>query len=89
MIFCTLFHVTRSFYLLTAVDGKQCLVYDAVFHPTALRLAATNTRFRDILVVTAFDGIEQRFPAHSLTRETKFPKMKFKVYSYVQSLCSC
>ena len=56
----------------------MCIVYDVVFHPTALRLAA-NERFKNLLVVTALEGIEQRFPKHRLSRDTKFPKMAFKV----------
>jgi hypothetical protein len=71
----------RSFPLswgISLVDGAKCIVYDAVFHPTALRLAK-NERFKTMIVTTALEGIEQRFPQHRLSRDLKYPKMDFKV----------
>eukprot|EP00056_Hartaetosiga_gracilis_P011760 m.180319 g.180319 ORF g.180319 m.180319 type:complete len:697 (-) comp13574_c0_seq3:286-2376(-) len=59
--------------------GGKCIVYDAVFHPDALRLAKKDQRFKEIVVATAIDGISQRFPQHKLDKTNpKFPKMKFK-----------
>eukprot|EP00050_Salpingoeca_kvevrii_P011008 m.12037 g.12037 ORF g.12037 m.12037 type:complete len:638 (-) comp3201_c0_seq2:124-2037(-) len=60
-------------------SGEPCIVYDAVFHPTTLQLSVADARLRDMVVTTAIEGIEQRFPQHKLRREDlKFPKMKFK-----------
>ncbi|EGD76144.1 hypothetical protein PTSG_00851 [Salpingoeca rosetta] len=59
--------------------GNTCIVYDVVFHPQALRLANMDARFKEMVVGTAFDGIEQRFSYHKLDRSTKkHLKMKFK-----------
>ena len=59
--------------------GKYCIVYDVVFHPDALRLADTNKQFKDMIVNTALNGIEQRFPEHKFDRDSlKYPKMEYK-----------
>lgn len=42
--------------------GVGCIVYDVVFHPQALRLSTEDVRIHQMLVNTAFDGIERRFP---------------------------
>jgi len=63
----------------TDKKGGKCIVYDAVFHPQALRLAREDGRVKDMLVQTSLDGIENRFPIHKFDRDAiKFPKMKFK-----------
>ena len=59
--------------------GQSCIVYDAVFHPTALRLATQNEQFKRMIITTALDGIESRFPVHKLSRDYKLPNTKFKV----------
>lgn len=58
-------------------------MYDVVFHPDALRLAASNARFKSMLVGTALDAVGQRFPEHVLDRDVKYPKMAFKVARFV------
>eukprot|EP00045_Choanoeca_perplexa_P012306 m.133801 g.133801 ORF g.133801 m.133801 type:complete len:624 (+) comp15957_c0_seq1:233-2104(+) len=60
-------------------EGRTCVVYDAVFHPDALRLAGSNDGFKQLLTTSAMDSIERQFPEHALDRSTlKYPKMKFK-----------
>ncbi|XP_014792252.1 PREDICTED: protein kintoun [Calidris pugnax] len=39
--------------------GRRRLVYDVVFHPAALRLAARSSRFRRLLSDTALDAVER------------------------------
>ncbi|XP_057259815.1 protein kintoun isoform X1 [Pezoporus wallicus] len=39
--------------------GQRRLVYDVVFHPAALRLAARKARFRRLLSDTALDAVER------------------------------
>ncbi|KAM6360678.1 protein kintoun [Alca torda] len=39
--------------------GRRRLVYDVVFHPAALRLAARSARFRRLLSDTALDAVER------------------------------
>ncbi|XP_035183927.1 protein kintoun [Oxyura jamaicensis] len=41
--------------------GRRRLVYDVVFHPSALRLAARSPRFRRLLSDTALEAVERRF----------------------------
>ncbi|XP_035407114.1 protein kintoun [Cygnus atratus] len=41
--------------------GRRRLVYDVVFHPAALRLAARSPRFRRLLSDTALEAVERRF----------------------------
>ena len=65
----------------TDKKGDMCIVYDVVFHPKALRLAAADAqgRFRNMIISTALSGIEQRFPIHKMQRDgLKFPKLKYK-----------
>jgi dynein assembly factor 2 len=74
-----LYLYNKSFSL--SLANKACIVYDAVFHPQALRLGTAQARFRELLVTTALDGIEQRFPIHKLVKDPtklKFPNMTFK-----------
>jgi hypothetical protein len=59
-------------------EGKRCIVYDVVFHPDALRMAATNAAFKQMLAKTAVDAIGQRFPEQMLSPDVKYPKMTFK-----------
>ncbi|KAM9190914.1 protein kintoun [Mergus octosetaceus] len=40
---------------------RRCLVYDVVFHPSALSLAARSARFRRLLSDTALEAVERRF----------------------------
>ncbi|NWH68782.1 KTU protein, partial [Geococcyx californianus] len=39
--------------------GQRRLIYDIVFHPAALRLAARSARFRRLLSDTAMDAVER------------------------------
>ncbi|NXM69188.1 KTU protein, partial [Serilophus lunatus] len=39
--------------------GRRRLLYDVVFHPAALRLAARSARFRRLLCDTALDAVER------------------------------
>ncbi|NXL65372.1 KTU protein, partial [Chordeiles acutipennis] len=39
--------------------GRRRLVYDVVFHPAALRLAARSPRFRRLLSDTALDAVQR------------------------------
>mmetsp|Transcript_24331 Transcript_24331/g.72760 ORF Transcript_24331/g.72760 Transcript_24331/m.72760 type:complete len:689 (-) Transcript_24331:96-2162(-) len=62
-----------------AAGGNKCIVYDVVFHPTALRMTGHHSSFKRMIETTALDGITQRFPQHVLNRtELKYPKIKFK-----------
>uniref|UniRef100_A0A8C3BY94 Protein kintoun n=1 Tax=Cairina moschata TaxID=8855 RepID=A0A8C3BY94_CAIMO len=40
---------------------RRCPVYDVVFHPSALSLAARSSRFRRLLSDTAMEAVERRF----------------------------
>ncbi|NXC11541.1 KTU protein, partial [Orthonyx spaldingii] len=40
--------------------GRRRLLYDVVFHPAALRLAARSARFRRLLRDTALEAVESR-----------------------------
>ncbi|NWY45665.1 KTU protein, partial [Sylvia atricapilla] len=40
--------------------GRRRLLYDVVFHPVALRLAARSARFRRLLCDTALDAVESQ-----------------------------
>eukprot|EP00743_Colponemidia_sp_Colp-15_P001308 GILK01001432.1.p1 GENE.GILK01001432.1~~GILK01001432.1.p1 ORF type:complete len:395 (-),score=84.64 GILK01001432.1:167-1294(-) len=39
--------------------GQSCTTVDIVYHPSALRMAETNTRFKAMLVDTALDSIQK------------------------------
>jgi hypothetical protein len=55
----------------TFAGGSRCIVYDVVFHPSALRMAGHHPSFKRMIETTSLDGIEQRFPqvrqAHCMT----------------------
>ncbi|OXB64049.1 hypothetical protein ASZ78_001669 [Callipepla squamata] len=43
--------------------GRRRFIYDVVFHPAALRVAARSARFRRMLSDAAMDAVESRFAA--------------------------
>ncbi|XP_065611729.1 protein kintoun [Cyrtonyx montezumae] len=58
--------------------GRRRFVYDVVFHPSALRMAARSARFRRMLSDTAMDAVESHFAAQldrinaSVLRSTRY-----------------
>lgn len=59
-------------------SGKECVVYDVMFHPEALHLSEKNEMFRKHLISTACDAIEREFNVKLDRTNVKFPKLKFK-----------
>ncbi|KAK0084054.1 hypothetical protein PV325_007687 [Microctonus aethiopoides] len=58
--------------------NNRCTVFDVVFHSDTLYLATKNSRFREIVNNTAFDGIENNFKVKLDRKNMKFPKIQFK-----------
>ncbi|KAK0179081.1 hypothetical protein PV327_007906 [Microctonus hyperodae] len=58
--------------------NNRCTVFDVVFHPDTLYLATRNSRFREIVNNTAFDGVENNFKVKLDRKNMKFPKIQFK-----------
>ncbi|XP_078362461.1 protein kintoun-like [Oculina patagonica] len=58
--------------------GKKCAVYDAVFHPDTYKKGQEDKRFKQLMIDTAFDGIQREFKVTLDRKNLKFPKMKFK-----------
>lgn len=44
-------------------NGTSAAAFDVCFHPEALRLSEANKRFRDMLVRTGVDGVQQAYRA--------------------------
>lgn len=61
-------------------DKKQekCNVYDVVFHPDSIELGKKNKDFKQLLLDTALNGIEQNFKVTLDKVNLKFPKISFK-----------
>jgi len=57
---------------------KLCMVIDVVFHPYTLYLAALRKQFRDVVVQTALDAVEQHCHVTLDRSNLKFPKLNFK-----------
>ncbi|XP_077077813.1 protein kintoun [Siphateles boraxobius] len=58
--------------------GNSCEVYDVVFHPDALHMAAKNARFMKLIHSTAIGGIEDSFHIKIDREQIKHLKMKYK-----------
>ncbi|KAK7141806.1 hypothetical protein R3I94_011482 [Phoxinus phoxinus] len=58
--------------------GNSCEVYDVVFHPEALHMAAKNARFMKLIHSTAIGGIEDSFHIKIDRAQMKQLKMKYK-----------
>ncbi|XP_056092689.1 protein kintoun [Rhinichthys klamathensis goyatoka] len=58
--------------------GNGCEVYDVVFHPDALHMAAKNARFMKLIHRTAIGGIEDSFHIKIDREQVKQLKMKYK-----------
>ncbi len=59
--------------------GRPCAVYDVLFHPEALALAASGgQRMRQMLTETAIDAVEKSFKVKLGRDNLRFPKMKVK-----------
>ncbi|XP_039525368.1 protein kintoun isoform X2 [Pimephales promelas] len=58
--------------------GNGCEVYDIVFHPDALHMAAKNARFMKLIHSTAIGGIEDSFHIKMDREQVKQLKMKYK-----------
>lgn len=59
-------------------NNKKCVVYDVVFHPDALHLAARNEAIRKHVVEVALDAIEREFKVKLDRTNVKKSKLKFK-----------
>uniref|UniRef100_A0A182JBN3 Protein kintoun n=1 Tax=Anopheles atroparvus TaxID=41427 RepID=A0A182JBN3_ANOAO len=61
-------------------DNKrvECLVYDVMFHPDSLGLAARNDHFRRLLNDTSLDAVEAAFKVKLDRANLRFPKLQYK-----------
>lgn len=57
---------------------QRCIIYDVVFHPDTLRMAAVNKRFRELVNNTAFDGLQKTYNIHFDSNNCRFPKSYYK-----------
>ncbi|KFB40958.1 AGAP005250-PA-like protein [Anopheles sinensis] len=61
-------------------DNKriECIVYDVMFHPDSLGLAARNDHFRRLLNDTSLDAVEGAFKVKLDRANLRFPKLQYK-----------
>lgn len=59
-------------------QGQLCSVYDVVFHPDTLHLAAKNPQFRQMVADTACDAVQSAFGVRLDMVNRKYPKIQFK-----------
>lgn len=55
-----------------------CPVYDVVFHPDTLHLAAKNVKFKKLVIDTACDAVQSTFNVRLDLSNLKFPKLGYK-----------
>nr|XP_022905327.1 protein kintoun isoform X1 [Onthophagus taurus] len=58
--------------------GVRCEVFDVVFHPDTLYLAANNKAFLNMVNNTACEAVESNFNVKLDCKNLKFPKMQYK-----------
>ena len=66
--------------------GQKCVVYDVIFHPNVVKRASDNFQFRQMVNVTALDGLENFFDIKLDRKRLRFPKLKFKGSTHVSVL---
>lgn len=59
-------------------NKQRCVIYDVVFHPDTLRMAAVNKQFRDSVNKTAFDGLKQTYNIHLDNNNYRCTKTQYK-----------
>lgn len=57
---------------------KRCVIYDVVFHPDTLYLAERNQEFKQVVIDTALNAVEDSFKVSLDKKNIKFPKVNFK-----------
>lgn len=57
---------------------KQCTVFDVVFHPETHKLAEKSHEFRQMLINSALDAVENNCKVKLDRANLKFPKMTYK-----------
>lgn len=57
---------------------NSCTVYDVVFHSDTIKMAETDKRFRQLVIETALDGVQDSFNVQIDRNNLKFPNSKFK-----------
>lgn len=58
--------------------GDMCIVYDVIFHPDTLHLAAKNDRFRRLVIDTACDAVRTEHRVQIDVANLRFPKIAYK-----------
>ncbi|KAJ8725553.1 hypothetical protein PYW08_003736 [Mythimna loreyi] len=59
-------------------NRKRCVIYDVIFHPDTLRMAAVNKEFRQLVNNTAFDALQKTYKIHLDSNNFRFPKSQYK-----------
>ncbi|KAI6646663.1 Protein kintoun-like [Oopsacas minuta] len=62
------------------LDAKKqkCTIYDCIFNPETYKQAEDNPKFKEIMVTTALDGIENKFNVNLERKPLKYPKITYK-----------
>ena len=62
------------------VDAKKqkYTIYDSIFSPDTYAQGMNNSKFKELMVTTALDGIEKQFQAILERSNLKYPKSKYK-----------
>lgn len=59
-------------------NKQRCVIYDVVFHPDTLRMAAVNKEFRQLVNKTAFDALKETYKIHLDSNNFRCPKSQYK-----------
>lgn len=62
------------------LDNKKqkCTIYDCIISPDTYQQAEDNPKFKEIVVITALDGIENEFGVKLERNKLKYPKLSYK-----------
>lgn len=59
-------------------NKARCMVYDVLFHPQSLQMADANKEFKNLVIKTALNAVENNFDVKLDQLNIKFPKLSFK-----------
>ncbi|KAK6638173.1 hypothetical protein RUM44_008601 [Polyplax serrata] len=57
---------------------NRCVVYDVIFHPDTLHLAEKNPQFKQLVIETALNAVEESYKVSLDKKNIKLPRLGFK-----------
>ena len=58
--------------------NQKCSIYDCIISPDTYKQSEDNPKFKEMVVITALDGIENEFGVKVERNKLKYPKLSYK-----------